>query len=407
MRQVVRDLRPPIDLTLPRPGSTSAREVYSAALRRLLGDLAAIVRPGPGPDAHLRAALGGLCRELRERAPGALASALRRADVGVWIRCLRPGSAAPIDHGEGLRRLAIALGLALAAHGALPRPLRIDAPPPVLASLAGRLRLTLPAATRAIEITNDAVLDDRGAPLLRLAGAADPAAYAPIAGPIVLALVDDNPLADLEAHPDKDGNAVDLGGRPASAWTGALADALAVIGAYLPGLRDEIDLIVQQFVPVGADDERHLSASYQEAIGTVYLSLHPRLMTMAEAIIHESSHNKLNALFEVDAVLQNAFTSVHRSPVRPDPRPLHGVLLAAHAFLPVAALYEAMIAAGDPRAAGAEGEARLRAIVRGNHEAARVLEAHAAPTPIGEALLAELLALDRRMVDAWLPAGER
>lgn len=406
MRQVVRDMRPE-DLTLPRPGSTSARAVYSAALRRLLGDLAAIVRPGAGPDPELRAALRELCGELRERAPGALASALRRADVGVWIRCLRPGSAAPIDRREGLRRLAIALGLAVAAHGALPRPLVIESPPRRQASLAGRLALDVPASTRSITITQDAVVDDRGAVLLHLPGAGDPSAFVAIEGPIVLALVDDNPLAGVEAHPDKDGNAVDLGGRPAAAWTAALRDALAVIGAHLPELRGEIELILQQFVPVGADDERHLSASYQEAIGTVYLSLHPRLMTMVEAVIHEFSHNKLNALFEIDPVLDNAFTTFHRSPVRPDPRPLHGVLLAVHAFLPVAALYEAMIAAGDPRAASADGEARLRTIVRGNHDAAQVLEAHAAPTPAGEALLAEVLALDRRFVGAWLPPGER
>ena len=40
-------------------------------------------------------------------------------------------------------------------------------------------------------------------------------------------------------------------------------------------------------VPVGWDEQRHLSASYQEAIGTVYLSLHPNPLTLAEALIHE------------------------------------------------------------------------------------------------------------------------
>src|SRR6185436_4142373 len=98
------------------------------------------------------------------------------------------------------------------------------------------------------------------------------------------------------------------------------------------------------------DDHKHLSASYQEAIGTIYLTLHPNLMTMAEAVIHEFSHNKLNALFELDELLENAYWPLYTSPVRPDPRPLHGVVLAVHAFQPVARLYERMTDAGHPRA---------------------------------------------------------
>src|SRR6185503_20664745 len=93
-----------------------------------------------------------------------------------------------------------------------------------------------------------------------------------------------------------------------------------------------------------------LSASYQEAIGTIYMTLHPSLMTMTEALIHEFSHNKINALFEIDDVLENAWSPLYASPVRPDPRPLHGVLLAVHAFLPVARLYEALIQAREPAA---------------------------------------------------------
>ena len=125
-----------------------------------------------------------------------------------------------------------------------------------------------------------------------------------------------------------------------------LARALDLIATYLPEIRGEIELFIQQMVPVGYDDHRHLSASYQESIGTIYLTLHPNLMTMTEAVIHEFSHNKINALFELDPVLENAFWPLYTSPVRPDPRPLHGIVLAVHAFQPVARLYEAMIARG-------------------------------------------------------------
>src|SRR5258708_27261484 len=110
------------------------------------------------------------------------------------------------------------------------------------------------------------------------------------------------------------------------------------------------------------DGVKHLSASYQEILGTIYLTLHPSQMTLTEALIHEFSHNKINALFEVDDVLENAWSPLYTSPVRPDPRPLHGVLLAVHAFLPVARLYEKMTEADHPLARRGEFAQRFARI---------------------------------------------
>jgi HEXXH motif-containing protein len=117
-------------------------------------------------------------------------------------------------------------------------------------------------------------------------------------------------------------------------------------------------------------------------------------MTMTEALIHEFQHNKLNALFELDDVLDNAYAPLYASPVRPDPRPLAGVLLAVHAFLPVARLYERMIAGGDPDAAGASFRGRFAQVVAINREGTRVLDDHAQPTAVGAALLDEMRHLD-------------
>src|SRR5678816_2110374 len=95
------------------------------------------------------------------------------------------------------------------------------------------------------------------------------------------------------------------------------------------------------------------------------------------AVIHEFSHNKINALFEIDDVLENAWSPLYASPVRPDPRPLHGVLLAVHAFLPIARLYELMIEAGDPQAASAAFIERFERVREVNREGASVLLEHA------------------------------
>jgi HEXXH motif-containing protein len=314
--QTTKALAPPEDLTVPEPGSTTARDVLSLAIGRAMREARAVFRGHPVLD---------------RLEPGALASLVRRARVGVLVRAMRSSG------GDALRTELLATMLAELAP---------DGPP------------------------GDAVAIDGG---------------------IVLALADNNPLAMHEAHPDKHGNAIDFGGRPTSEWVASLREALDLVRSHLPDLRAEMDLYVQQIVPVGFFADRHLSASYREAIGTLYLSLHPSLLTMVEALVHEFQHNKLNALLESDDVLENAHEPLYRSPVRPDARPLHGVLLAVHAFVPVALLYERMIAAGDSRAS----EGRLRDIVRINREGTEVLRRHARPTPVGQGLLDELFRWDR------------
>lgn len=385
------------DFCVPAPGSTTLHAVLSAALGRALRDLRAVLRlHAQGPWAADVAAFVRVVGPLARQQPGALAAAVRRVEAGVWLRCLRPEATQPVDPAVGVPALLGTLGLELARTGALPGPLRLQGVPPRLTSSAGRLAIAVPPGTTAIELWPGRVVLERGSEAWPVGLLPDDAAYVPLAGSAVrLALVDDNPLAALEAHPDKAGNALDLGGRPVARWQAALEGALALVGTYLPALRAEIEAVLQQVVPVGWYAERHLSASVQEAIGTIYLSLHDDPITMVEALVHEVSHNKLAALLELDPVLHNDRAQAHASPVRPDPRPLHGVLLAVHAFLPVAALYAAMIEAGAPGSEHPAFRERHARIVAGNREGAAVLREHARPTARGAELLAEIDALDR------------
>ena len=339
----------PRDLTIPEPGSTTARDVLSRAIGRLLRELRPLLRAhaafAPGEVAAVEALLGAFAE------PAPLISLLRRPHVGALVRTLRVTP--PGQGGDLLVELLATLEGNLVHLGAsAPLPLR-RRPPRVVSPLTHR------------------------------------DAYHVIEGDMLLALADNNPLAMQEAHPDKSGNAIDLGGHTVEEWLASLRGALGQVAAHLPELRAEMSLYVHQIVPVGFFEDKHLSASYREAIGTLYLSLHPRPMTMVEAVIHEFQHNKLNALLETDDVLENASEPLYASPVRPNPRPLHGVLLAVHAFLPVALLYERMIAAG---ATGLE--ARFRDIVRINREGTEVLLPNARPTALGRGLLDELARWD-------------
>lgn len=220
--------------------------------------------------------------------------------------------------------------------------------------------------------------------------------YQPVGNVTQLATIDHNPIAAFEAHPNKSGNAVDLGDRPVAEWVATLDEAFGLVERFLPETFAEMRLALKEVIPVGYDGERHLSASYREAIGTMYLTLHPNVMTMTEAVVHEFQHNKLNIASYGADFLENAFHPLYPSPVRPDPRPLWGILLAVHAFLPVAELYRRMRDAEHPIATQTGFDARLSEIDLKNHEGMEMLRAHARFTPAGTALFGDLEALERR-----------
>ncbi len=374
-------IEPPRDFCIPEPGSTTFAGCYRSALRRLILEILNL-GPAAASAADRRAELGrlaALLRRVKSDAPGALASLAASPNVGVFVRCLRtapPGPRRDALAGE----LAATLAFELACAGLLREPFVSSAPPREIVAVGARRCATVEEGARRIEVLPGGEI--RGADVTTHA-------FTPLAGGIALSTADANPLRMLEAHPDKQGNAVDLGGKTAAEWAQALASALVLIDAHLPAFRAEIDLVLKQFVPVGWSAETHLSASYQEALGTVYLSLHPSRLTMAEAIVHEVSHNKLNALLEIDPVIENDASERHASPVRPDPRPIHGVLLAVHAFLPVARLYERMAttATGAERSELERHLERVRAV---NAEGAAVLLAHGRPTAVGRGLFDEI-----------------
>ena len=403
-------LAAPQDLTLPSAGSTTLRDLVNRYIAGLLRDLFTLPASRLSKASALELArLQTLVAELSVREPGAVVSLVRRPSFSVLVRCLGYELVAPKPTLEAERLAAELVETSLfelALMGApipelvLDRPLpslvsrahdlALDFDPPALAArfAPGSVELTLSDGTP-LSIRPDSSFElppsvRKEKPFFRLFAQAS------------LALRDNNPLALFEAHPDKDGNAIDLGGHDVDAWTSSLREAFELVEAHLPEIADEIRLVLHQVVPVGYFDEKHLSASYAEAIGTVYMSLHPNPLTMTEALIHEFQHNKLNALLYFDPVLTNMDNELYASPVRPDPRPLRGVLLAVHAFLPIARFYEKLIASGAFSAKEDDLRRRFEAIVRLNREGCDVLLPNARPTPIGQSLLSEIARLNEQ-----------
>ena len=102
---------------------------------------------------------------------------------------------------------------------------------------------------------------------------------------------------------------------------------------------------------------------------------------MAEAVVHETQHGRLNTLMWMDPVLRNGRSAWTASPVRPDLRPLSGVLLAAHAFTPVAALHARLADAGHPLARSPVFARRRQEVLDSNARGLAVLEEMSEPTP--------------------------
>lgn len=396
----------PKDLTVPAEGSSTVRDLLSRYLGGILRDFLLLPAPRFGTRAAELERVQALVATLAEREPGAIASLLRRPTFSVLVRCATAelASGAPAVELAARAEELVQTALAeLAFASVLPAPVAVARPVRSLVSLSCDVAARFDPPARSARFANGRieVEADGGAIAIEPHGAAGACSGVSVTHPFPrafanasLALVDANPLAMFEAHPDKSGNAIDLGGRSADEWLATLRSAFELVERYLPAIAAEMRLLLQQIVPVGFYEERHLSASYAESIGTVYLSLHPNLLTMTEALVHEFQHNKLNALLYLDPVIENLETELYASPVRPDPRPLRGVLLAVHAFQPIARMYEAMLDAGDPLATP-DARRRFEAVVAVNREGCDVLLPNARPTAIGLGLLSEVAEIHR------------
>lgn len=363
-----------------------------AALDRKLGLLvvrALLTEPLDGVEPATRRALlrlrSWLAARLRDTSD-AVVRAVQAPEVQIPLLAWLSGACPP---GPRLRAAAPALLIELAAQGAAKEGFLWDLS--AEGFLLGDRRVQ--GSIEGLYAINDRVEFRVKGQLLRADQLPGEIVLHPITETLSLSCTDPNPLAMNEAHPDKAGNRIDLGGREPGDWVRALREALALVSLGLPTWHTELAVSLRRLVPVGFEAERHLSASYREAPSQAYLTLHPDPLTLAEAIVHETQHGKLNRLTWFDAVLENGRSVWTSSPVRPDLRPLLGVLLAAHAFVPVAALHLGLARAGHPIAATGRFVERRAEVRAQNESALSVLRALGEPTAMGRGVIAALEAL--------------
>ena len=376
-------------LTVPSDNGRSTRWVTGRFLKKLARDFFSLPTALYGDELATTASSVTKC--LKELGKEAVLSLMRRPQVHVFLCCATSAFQErniPLARLRA-RELLLQIVFEMSLDGTLREDVQWNAPFPLE-------RLMSPTHSKDLSLAGVASLSfsSTGCQSEGVDLQWDANMFPKLDTGFVLSLADSNPMSDFEAHPDKEGNQLSLGDTAVEGWLETMVTALRVVAEGLPGLYREMSFIHQQFIPVGTDDEKHLSASYQESVGTIYMTLHPQLLTMVEAIIHEFQHNKINMLFHVDPVLENAFFPLFSSPVRPDPRPLHGVLLAAHAFVPVAELYRRFVIEENPLSRRGGFVERFKHIIASNTAAIDVLVAHAKPTRLGQAVIDEMVSLN-------------
>lgn len=389
---------PPLeDLTLPRAPGATLTQLARAWTAGLLREWLSVARTAA--SLSVGGAYAPVHRAL-ERAAQQRPRELARALQSPVLQALRaPLDAPALRSPEVLEHASLALLCELAAAGLLEEPLTRERPRrgwPALLSLSADLALRPPPACARLRFEAHRVCFGERALELSLSSLPSELAReasAPLWSRTRLALADCNPATQVQQHPERADNAWSLGDAPASEWQRALREAWELVQTFAPELAPELEALLARVVPVGASPERHFSCSYEESVGAIYLSLHPRPVMLAEALVHEFQHNKLHLAMRLDPLLRNPRSALYRSPVRPDPRPLHGVLLAAHAFVPVARMYQRMTEAAHPATRSDDWASRCARIDENNREALALLRAHAQCTPAGEALLEELARL--------------
>jgi hypothetical protein len=158
---------------------------------------------------------------------------------------------------------------------------------------------------------------------------------------IKLTVEDNNPYNKQETHPEHiKGWAIAGNWWEASEedWLKIYENSFNLLKELDEWIFDELNQIITKIIPLWTARWIHNSASYKECVGHLYMwftidSDKPEINNL-EAIIHESSHNKLNLIMQFDPIVLNSKEEKYYSAIRPDARHIHWVFLGYHAFAP-------------------------------------------------------------------------
>jgi uncharacterized protein len=318
------------------PGDViSVRELAGAWLSQTRALVAAVAASKDGwRDAQLRAATAAgwelLC-SLDQQNPQAVRHILSYPSVAAWaIRCLRPvpGDDLDLDRAH-MAGLALAAAMRAEVTAELPVPMR------------GR-RAHLPGVGAMAVLSNTgrtAVLRVHGGRVVTAEAGRWLPARRLDEGELRRVVIEDlDPFRDCYDWPIT----VRLSTPQWQAWRRRLASAERTLAEAVPSYLDVMVEGLGAVVPLRATPGTERAATARQAFGSVGIALPAKDDILAELLLHEFQHVKLNALTELHPMVSSNARQVLRVPWRPDSRPLIGALHGAYAFLAMMSLRQAI-----------------------------------------------------------------
>jgi HEXXH motif-containing protein len=126
--------------------------------------------------------------------------------------------------------------------------------------------------------------------------------------------------------------------------------------SVLPALGYWLTSVTKVAIPLRRDGEPgsvFRSGSTVEIPGMVALDLFGGEIQILEALVHESAHRHLYIAETHNPLIDPGCDARFRSPLRPEPRPLRGIMLAYHALAYICLFYEEAAKTGLATPAGA------------------------------------------------------
>jgi HEXXH motif-containing protein len=284
-----------------------------------------------------------LLKELREHVPDAVWDVLVEAErhdpdvvrdilaypsVGAWlVRAVRKLRGVVEDDVPVRTDLGYVGAIAAAAAVRAGVPAEVDVP-----VLHGRV--SLPTVGQ-FTVTGDSVVRMRVAESAAFLESGEPVDLCPLrthdstaAGQSVRWTIDDiDPYRtfDVPEAPRR------LGPDEYAHWCGQLDEVWASLVAEHPDHVPEVVAIGPVVVPVPPKGTL-IAVSSASAFGAICLTPPTSCAVLAETVVHEVQHSKLNALFDLVALQEPGSNPLCYAPWRRDPRPLSGLLHGIYAF---------------------------------------------------------------------------
>ena len=118
-----------------------------------------------------------------------------------------------------------------------------------------------------------------------------------------------------------------------------LTRALDLLEEHLPHYFDWVVRIIRRVAVLHFERNVLYSGSHEHQYGTIFISDNSRVLSVAEMLIHEASHQYFELLNKLGPTVHPGHTQLYYSPVKQCDRPLHKIMLAYHAFANVMLFY--------------------------------------------------------------------